>query len=324
MFNILITGAGSCMGQSIFKAISFFEDKNLINNVYISNSDELGAAFYFDYPSIKIKEKFIVPLASDVGYLDRIKSIVEEKNIHIIYSGTQHEIFQLSKYKKEFSSVAVLDTNFLEMSLNKLNCFNFLQKYAINIPKTLNLKDYLDHSFYPVILKPNNSSASRNINLIDNETKLKLIENIMDKDNYVIQEYIEGEEYTCGCYIDRFSKEINVIIMKRSLTKDGASGFGEIIESDIIEKYVLEIAQAYIKEGLDFGHLNIQLRMRDDIPYVFEINSRLSSTEAPKAKFGFNSVEAYFYNICLNAPYSKFKKNKNYSKFLRFYEEVYF
>ncbi|MGN5480841.1 ATP-grasp domain-containing protein [Cupriavidus basilensis] len=36
------------------------------------------------------------------------------------------------------------------------------------------------------------------------------------------------------------------------------------------------------------GALNVQLRMRDGIPYIFELNARCSGTTAARALAGFN------------------------------------
>ena len=84
-----------------------------------------------------------------------------------------------------------------------------------------------------------------------------------------------------------------------------------------------KIADAVVSEGMEYGHFNVQFRMVNDEPICFEVNGRLSSTEAPKAKFGFNSVEAYIANIALKKSYEKFDTKKS-GEFLRYYEEVYF
>ena len=73
---------------------------------------------------------------------------------------------------------------------------------------------------------------------------------------------------------------------------------------------------------MEFGHVNVQLIKDKTGPCLFEINGRLSSTEAPKAHFGFNSTAAYFYNIVLKKSYEFNPKTQG--EFMRFYEEVYF
>ena len=153
---------------------------------------------------------------------------------------------------------------------------------------------------------------------------MKLIdEHNINTGAFLVQEMLEGEEYTCGCYIDRYSKDISVIVFKRTLTPDGATSYGEIICNPAINDYVTNVAKTLIAEGLDFGHINVQLILTQSGPVLFEINGRLSSTEASKAHYGFNSCAAFIYNIVLGKTYDNFKPAPA-GRFLRFYEELYF
>ncbi|MNT35789.1 carbamoyl phosphate synthase-like protein [compost metagenome] len=74
---------------------------------------------------------------------------------------------------------------------------------------------------------------------------------------------------------------------------------------------------------MDFGHVNVQLILTDSGPVLFEINGRLSSTEASKAYYGFNSCAAFVSNIVRQEPFSAWKTAKS-GRFLRYYEEIYF
>jgi len=102
----------------------------------------------------------------------------------------------------------------------------------------------------------------------------------------VAQEYlpnIDGE-FTCGLFRSN-SGVIRTIIFRRELTA-GYSGFGEVIRNNDITDLLLNIA-----EKLDLrGSINIQLRLRNEQPVVFEINPRFSSTVLFRSLFGFNDV----------------------------------
>jgi len=305
MINVLITGAGSCMGQSIYRALK----KSTLNfNIHITNSDKLGAGLYFEDVT-----SHIVPLVKNPLFLEEIKKIVKENKIDIVFSGTQWEIEALSKYG---INVATLPLEFLNIGLDKYETSKFFKRNNIKAPNCCLIKDYKNN--FPVVIKPKTSSASRNIYIVIDESSIP--KNI--NENYIVQDFLTGEEYTCGCYLDKYSKKINTIIMKRTLTSDGASGYGIVVKNLEIENYVKYIMECFQKEGLEYGHINVQLKLTTEGPICFEINARLSSTEAPKANFGFNSVEAYIYNIVLKQPYDKF--NIKDGQFLRYYDEVYF
>lgn len=309
--NVLITGAGSVLGQSIYKAISGFD-----HNIYFTNSDELGAGLYFR----NVCGTEIVPLASEPEYLDRIHQYVLKNNIDIIFPGTQHELRKLSEYGEQNRKVAVHSPGMLQIALDKYETSKFFLRHRIQGPRTV-LLDQIEEAEFPVVIKPRTNSASRDINILSSLEEFN--RESFQSDEYIVQSYIEGDEYTCGCYIDRYTKYISTIILKRELTREGASGRGEVVSKQIIDDYVKQIATAFMEEGIEFGHLNIQLRLRDDIPFCFEINGRLSSTEAPKAKLGFNSVRAYVHNIVFEKEYNGFRPRMG-MRFLRFYDEVYF
>lgn len=324
--EVLITGAGSVMGQSIYKALcrgSFSESIN----VHFANSDKLGAGLYFENDNCPIVAAPIFPLASDIEYSDFIKKYIADNHIDIVFSGTQHELAKICEYRDIYGNAATISRGFAEICLDKVLTAKVLEKYNVPVPKTWSCENYLQTkpSDRAVILKPSHSSASRNVFKIEVEQDLTQIlkENNFNVSDFIVQEALEGKEYTCGCYLDKFSKEISTVIFERTLTKDGATGFGKIVYDLSIENYLEMVCRALNKEGFDFGHINIQLIKTDAGPLLFEINGRLSSTEAPKAYFGFNSVEAYVYNICLNKSYSKFDV-KERGQFLRYYEEVYF
>lgn len=313
MHTILITGAGATLGQSIYKAIKISDFKD--SKIIFCNSDIYAAGAHFNV------DFSIVPLANDANYLSAIDKLVKANNVDIIFPGTQHELKKLSEYSKSNCRVACFPYKIIDLAINKHATMRFLDNNGITIPYTVKSLDAKKENI-PFVLKPKVSSASRNILFIRNVKDFYNLNMISYKD-YIAQEYIDGEEYTCGCYIDRYSHDVNFIIIKRMLSRDGASSYGEVVNNSFIENYLKEICKSYMKKGLEYGHLNVQLKLNNNSPVCFEINGRLSSTEAPKAHFGFNSVEAYIYNIVLKQKYVKLKPIIG-SKFIRYYEEIYF
>lgn len=324
--RVLITGAGSVMGQSIYKALSLHNFGETLE-VHFANSDPLGAGRYFSNKNCPIVASPIFPLAREECYLDYIDEYVKRNAIDIVFTGTQHELEKISIFRDRTIKAATLPSSVAIVCMDKLKTAHLLSLHGIREPKTQILSEYLlqPKTTGAVILKPNNSSSSRNIYRFDSREhffseyeKLKL-----DINNFLVQERLIGEEFTCGCYIDRYSKKISQIIFKRTLTQDGATFYGEITQHKEILAYVREVALILIKNGLDFGHINIQLILDPSGPCLFEINGRLSSTEGSKAYFGFNSCAAYIYNIVRETSFDSWEIAQN-GKFLRYYEEVYF
>lgn len=324
MINVLITGAGSVMGQSIYQALNKSELKHELRVIF-TNSDELGAGLYFNVQEqykVEIVNTYIVPLAVDEGYITAIKKIIDDEKIDIVFSGTQHELEKIASYN--IGNCAVIHTDVIDVCLDKHKTFELFEKYNLSFPETVLYRDFdaVKETVFPVVVKPMTDSSSRNIFIVNNVQELSDIgkNKSVDLDAMIVQEYLDGEEYTCGCYIDKYSKELSTIVFIRELTEDGASGYGEVVHDNTIDAYLFDVCNMLQENGLVYGHVNVQLRMVNGFPICFEINPRLSSTESPKASLGFNSVEAYISNIVKEESYTDLTANSG--KFLRYYEDV--
>lgn len=325
--NILITGAGSVMGQSIYKALAMFDFCEEVN-IHFANSEPIGAGRFFSNPSAKVISAPIFPLAADVQYDSFLENYISENNIDIVFSGTQHELAKIARYRDKTLKAATISSDVAEICMDKIKTAEVLSRYAVRVPLTCSLFDFINsknNDDVEVVVKPNHSSSSRKIFIGKHKSDvIKLIdENVIEIDGFLVQEQLIGDEYTCGCYIDRYSKSVNHIIFKRTLTPDGATSYGEIVVNDDISKYLNSVCSALINEGLDFGHINVQLILTAQGPVLFEINGRLSSTEASKAYYGFNSCAAFVYNVVKEKPFTGWQVAAK-GRFLRYYEELYF
>lgn len=324
--KILITGAGSVMGQSIYKALALMSSPEPLE-VHFANSDPFAAGRYFSAQNLPITAAPIFPLARDPNYINFVLDYCKKHDIKIIYAGTQHELEKLTELHIQLPITATIPNKVAKICLDKNLTPQVLEKHNIRAPWTMNACEFISKGIenQPTILKPATSSASRNIIAVksSHEAKNALSGRGLVTEQFTAQEQLVGPEYTCGVHVDRYSKMVHTICFERTLTPDGATGYGKIVVDDRIDQYAIAVGRALVSEGMEFGHINVQLIVDQKGPCLFEINGRLSSTEAPKAHFGFNSCAAYFYNIVLQKTYPDFAP-KSHGEFLRYYEEVYF
>jgi carbamoyl-phosphate synthase large subunit len=189
-------------------------------------------------------------------------------------------------FKKIGTIVVVSSPNVIEISDNKQQTYDQLIKAGVNVPFTISASEInINNANFPLILKQRIGGArSKNVYLVKNlsqwQTIIDSIGNNLSK--YIIMEYIEGDEYTCGSInLDNNCK--GVILMRRIL-RDGDTHKCFTIKNQIIENEVRLVLNA-IKP---FGACNVQLRLKNNIPYVFEINARCSGTTAARTLSGFN------------------------------------
>lgn len=331
MANILVTGAGSVMGQSTFRALDLHQFRSR-PKVHFANSEPIAAGREFKPQRMDLVATPVLPLANDTDYLPTLEAYVRQHEIDIVYAGTQHELLKIASLRDRTGNAATLSTAAAELCTDKSLTNKILRSRSLKTPDDQLFAEWLEKPLVggDVIIKPRSSSASRNIfRIAGGHFNRQAIENATASigsnhvSDFVVQSMLRGEEFTCGCYVDRYSKATSVIILRRTLTADGATLFGEVVRHEAIESYVKGCASALAPHGFEFGHINVQLILTLEGPIAFEINGRLSSTERPKAYLGFNSTAAYYENIVEKRPY-QFGDVQPTGRFIRYYDEIYF
>ena len=279
-FNILVTGCGGDIGQSIGKILlnSPYTKKLYGNDI----SDKNAAQFI--YPNFSVGLRFTHP-----EYLKTLENFIQTNAIDIIIPIAEPELRFFSKQNilKKIGNAKMITASPLAMKVgfDKYYTAEFLKKEGLPFPKTALAKDIKTIDSFPVILKSKTGSGSKNIHKINTmEEFLFYTRNTIE--DYVVQEFIteNNGEFTCGLF--RSSKgEIKSQIFKRELS-GGYSGYGEVIRNAEITSLLEELA---IKLDL-VGSINVQLRIAENSPKIFEINPRFSSTVLFRHLLGFEDV----------------------------------
>jgi len=236
------------------------------------------------------KTAYLIPYANTDNYIPKLLEICKNENISLLFPGSDPELMPLSLNRHLFdkigTKVVVSRPEVITLSDDIQLAFEHLMRSGVNVPITFLAEKFNpSKESYPFILRQRVGGArAKNKFLIKNSVKwekaLKKIES--DISNYIIMEYIEGDEYTCGSINLNGSCE-GVIVMRRIL-KGGETYKCFTIKNDVIEEEVRKILEV-IKP---FGACNVELNLKDGKPYVFEVNARCSGTTAARACSGFN------------------------------------
>jgi len=319
--KIFVTGVGSVMGMSIVQALQ--QDPGIRRMQVMASNSELGTAGEV-FVSQKWRGSVFIesPLAASEGYLDFMRSLFLLHQPAIIFPGTQHELLKLSELRDEGFPVACPPLSIVELCIDKFALAQFLKARGIPHPETQLAEEGGRNFPGKIVAKPRTGSASRGIFILDDGNSVQQFLELRAS-NYILQEYVEGPEFTCSLYLDRVTGEIKTLQLQRELSIDGASSKGQVTNLEEVNLYLFKIARELRNVGWDFGHINVQLRLANDGPKLIEINPRLSSTESPKAKLGFNTCAASFQNIALNQS-SNLGTPSEGARFIRYYEELIF
>lgn len=278
--NILVTGCGGDIGQSIGKILcKSTYTKDLFG---IDISDKNAAQFIFPNFSIGLP-------CTHPDYLKKLELFIEENNIDIIIPIAEPELRFFSRINRldniGKAKMITASTLALEVGFNKFKTANFLEKEKLPFPSTFLACEIKTIDSFPVILKSNTGSGSKNIYKINSNDEF-LFYKINSTEDFIVQDFITDEygEYTCGLF--RSNKgEIRSLIFKREL-QGGYSGYGEVVENHEITNLLEKLA---FKLNL-IGSINIQLRILGNTPIIFEINPRFSSTVLFRHLLGFKDL----------------------------------
>ena len=312
--NILVTGCGSDIGQSIGSVIKKWQHLGKLIGTDIES--ENAAKFIYD-------EFLMVPRFNRSEYDETIKNIIKEYSIDAIIIGTEGELRMITEKEVDdnYFGIPLVAVN-LEtrvISFDKFKTAKFLKEEKLPYPYFHLAKEYNKVKKFPIIFKSKFGASSNNVEIINTEEQLLLNPHFANPE-YFIQEYLPGDdkEFTCCVYRDN-KGNMNDIIFRRKLV-DGFSIYGELISDATISKFIREVAQIMNVSG----SINLQLRMVNKRPMLFEINPRFSSTVEFRHEFGFKdliwSLEDKFNLTKIEIRSNEYKFTKFYRSYKGFYE----
>ena len=320
--NVMVTGAGSGVGQSIIKALRI---SSLNLNIIAADINELNAALY------RTKKSIIIPPIEKKNSLNLIIKILKKNKIDVLFVGSELEIDFFSNYKQLIERetdtlISATKIDVVKICNDKFASIEFFRKNKIKHPEShiinsfSNLNSVFKKIKKPFILKSRFGTSARSVHVINN--KKDFINKIAIVKKPMIQEYLGknnsffDEEYTCSIFTDRKKKLIGPFTSQRIL-KHGTSWILKTYQNKELKKLVIKIAKLIKNEGT----INIQFKKHNGKFLPFEINSRFSGTTSIRAALGFNEPEFYIQSFL----FKKDIKNKKISNgfVFRYVEEIF-
>lgn len=279
--NVAVTAAGGGVGQSIIKALSDTKYK-----VVAIDPDPLAAGLYLNKNKSYINEN-----CNSKNYINNLISICKKGKCSFLFSGFDAELPILSDNFEKLRSADITpfisDPAVIEIADNKYKLYEFLKNNGFPYIKTArNIQEADEIGISPPIIVKPMVGGCRSKDVMYFKTFKEVDSFIAGRENdFIIQEYIEGDEYTCGSVT--FNKDVRGIIVMRRILRDGDT-YKAFVD---MNKSVVDFVGNILSEINPFGPCNIQLRLKDNIPYILEINARCSGTTAARALAGFNEPE---------------------------------
>lgn len=178
---------------------------------------------------------YVVPRGNDPEFLDEIMKICKVEKPNAILSGPEEEILVLSKNKRLFEELGVLvlcpDYDAVTVCADKAETYRMFKRYDIPTPGM-----YEEGKIeFPCIIKPRFGRGGRELFKVDNADELEFYRKKV-KDP-VIQEFINGVEYTTDTFADLEGNPLSIIPRVRLKVESGISVKGmTVYDAEIIKQ----------------------------------------------------------------------------------------
>jgi carbamoyl-phosphate synthase large subunit len=276
--NVLLTAIGGDVAQGIATILrQSFPDWRITG--MDMHSRHAGGLF--------VDQFYEAPKASDPNYENDLRTIVSRDAIDLVIPMSEPELLLLGagSYRKIGEADLLMANQFaMEIGADKLKTAQFLQSIGIPAPWTELAENFLPHKHLPCIFKPRRGAGSKAVSRCETAGEVQFYRDLyMDG---IVQELLlpADQEVTCGVF--RSSRgQIGVVQMLRTLV-DGATGWAQVIDDADVRHQCTRLAEALELRG----SINVQLRITDAGPRVFEINPRFSSTVLMRHRMGFQDL----------------------------------
>ncbi len=312
--NVLVTAAGGAPGYNVINALR--KQREIKVRIIATDVEPLSPGMYL------ADKHYLVPKADDPKFINRILFICKKENIKVVFPGISYEFPTFSKNKKKFESegikIPISDWPVIEICADKIKTYRFFRINKIPTPKTYLPKELPKKLTFPLIIKPRISSGTKSVFKIKNAKELKFFLPRVKKP--VIQEFVEGEEYTIDAVADFKSNLIAAVPRRRLGIMDGKSVKGVTVKD---AKLVLMIKGLFKKLEL-VGPANIQC-FRKGNDYLFtEVNCRFAAGGLPLAVAAGVNIPLILLKICLGERVDRRKiKYRNNLYMLRYLTEIF-
>ena len=218
--NIIITNSGR---RSYFVKYCIKEKKRN-SKIYVADNNIYSASM-----NIKNSTNIKLPLvsSSEKKYVNSLFFHAKRKKIDLIIPCTNYDLKALSKEKAKFDKihckVLVSSTHLINKLLDKFKTTELCKLNRINTPKTYNSFNVIKNKKKHFIKKHKFGNSSKN---------MKKILNIKKKDfekNYIIQDFIKGQEIHFDILNDFNGNFIDCCAKKKLLMHDGETYQAEIL-----------------------------------------------------------------------------------------------
>ncbi|MCH2206458.1 MAG: ATP-grasp domain-containing protein [Lentisphaerales bacterium] len=225
-------------------------------------------------PALKLVDKKVIfPHSSSDDFKANFIAFCLEYEVDLVIPTIDPDLIILDRLRDELAvqmpSTRLLlpNSEVVRVGADKVMTKQTLGALGVRVPKTLDPS--LDSFAFPVFVKPACGSAGENARKICNQEEL--VGHLEVTENPIVEEFIDGPEFTVDVFCNRHGQALLAIPRKRLSVRGGEVAKGVVERNEELEGIACSIAQ---KLNCD-SPITIQFIKQDDEYVAIEINARL-------------------------------------------------
>ena len=222
---------------------------------------------------------YVVPRVGAPGYLDRMLEVCRREGVDLFLPALDEELELCGANRERFEALGtqllLSGPRALRVCSDKLGMYEFFRSAHLPTPRTVPAASYREGLFdrYPLIVKPRSGRGGAGVHVARNHPDAAFFCGYVE--NPVVQECLEGVEYTLDV-LASLESEVRILSpRKRLATESGISSKG----ATAWREELLAPVQTMVKALSLVGPVNIQcfISRTGDVSFT-EINARLAGT----------------------------------------------
>ncbi len=226
-------------------------------------------------PAVHLADRaYRVPISSDPGYVDALIEICAAEKIGLVVPTIDDELEIVANARDRFEAAgAVLACSPAETAAlcnDKYRTCEHLAARGVEAAVSWLPGEIPAGAPETLFIKPRIGRGGVGAHLIRNRRELDFFLEYVD--NPVVQEFLEGPEFTIDMFCDWNGRPLSIVPRERALVRAGVIDRGRTVKDPAL----LELGKRVASVIRFAGPVNVQCRMRGKVPVVFEINPRFS------------------------------------------------
>jgi carbamoyl-phosphate synthase large subunit len=264
--NVLITAASRrvALVDAFLRAVA----NSGGGRVIVTDVNALSPAVY------RADRAYRVPISSAPSYIDEVLAIALAERVSLIVPTIDDELTTFAeaarRFEREGIRVAVSPPETTAMCNDKYATCRTLRAKGVAAARSYLRDEVPVSATFPLFIKPRFGRGGVQAYLVRNARELEFFLDYVE--DPVVQEYLPGAEFTIDVLCDFQGRPLSIVPRERVVIRSGVIDRGRTVKDESL----IRLAQSVAAVVRCVGAVNIQCRMVDGQPVVFEINPRFS------------------------------------------------